>query len=199
MISTAPNWCRPQSGCQEDASRFGAVETNYSTSDDDRSTGVLINRCCNCWAHSSHKIFRRWKWQGGVLGANRVIWALTVTICIAIGLFCIRLAAVTPGEVKNISGTAEDDCWHGMLRVKKNRHWYYEAWFVFMIQHYGGILERKGGGRSHGRGDKIRLWYYEEWIILLIQNYGGIFEWKTQSHGLGVDRGRKKAIKPPCK
>ena len=47
MISTAPKWRRPQSECQEGASRFGAVKTN-STSDDDRSTGVLINRCCNC-------------------------------------------------------------------------------------------------------------------------------------------------------
>ena len=42
MISTAPNWHRPQSGCQEATSHFGAVETNYSTSDDDWSTGVLI-------------------------------------------------------------------------------------------------------------------------------------------------------------
>jgi len=42
------HWHRPQSGCQEGASSFGAVEMNYSTSDDDWSTGVLINRCCNC-------------------------------------------------------------------------------------------------------------------------------------------------------
>ena len=49
LISTAPNLRRPQSaGCQESASHFGTVETNYSRSDDDRLTGVLINRCCNC-------------------------------------------------------------------------------------------------------------------------------------------------------
>ena len=61
MISTAPNWRRPQSGCQESASRFDTVETSYSTSNDDRSTGVLINRCCNCWAY-------RTKFYGGENG-----------------------------------------------------------------------------------------------------------------------------------
>ncbi len=42
MVSTGPKWHRPQSWCQEGASRFGPVETNYSISGDDRLTGVLI-------------------------------------------------------------------------------------------------------------------------------------------------------------
>jgi len=39
MISTVPNWLRPQSGWQGGTSHFGSVETNYSTSDEsvDRS------------------------------------------------------------------------------------------------------------------------------------------------------------------
>jgi hypothetical protein len=43
MVSTGPKWRRPQSWCQEGASRFGPVETNYSISDNDRLTGALIN------------------------------------------------------------------------------------------------------------------------------------------------------------
>jgi hypothetical protein len=42
MVSTGTKWRRPQSWCQEGASRFGPVETNYSISDDDWLRGVLI-------------------------------------------------------------------------------------------------------------------------------------------------------------
>ena len=43
MVSTGPKWRRPQSWCQEGASRFGPVETNYSISNNGWLTGVLIN------------------------------------------------------------------------------------------------------------------------------------------------------------
>ena len=36
-VSTPPKRRSPQSGCQEGASRFGAVETNYNISYDDRA------------------------------------------------------------------------------------------------------------------------------------------------------------------
>ncbi len=42
MVSTGSKWRRPQLWCQEGASRFGPVETNYSISNDDQLTGVLI-------------------------------------------------------------------------------------------------------------------------------------------------------------
>jgi hypothetical protein len=41
MVSTGPKWRRPQSWCQEGASYFGPVETNYSIRDNDRLTGVI--------------------------------------------------------------------------------------------------------------------------------------------------------------